>query len=178
MPRSFTGPVKQANDKRWAAAPGRAGEAGEDAPLRLQDYLPYHLTVTANAVSNLIGGAYRARFGLSVWQWRILCTLGAQGPMTAQDIVILSAMDKMTVSRAIQGLRKRGLLSRSKSKTDARAFDLGLTTQGKATYREIAPMALAFQEAVLDGLTRGERETLLRTLQAIRARADALSAVD
>lgn len=51
----------------------------QQPPLRLNDYLPYHLTVTANAVSNLIGGAYRARFGLTVWQWRVLCTLGAEG---------------------------------------------------------------------------------------------------
>lgn len=175
MPRSAAVRLQKAN-RQPPAAPAK--EAAAQAPLRLQDYLPYHLTVTANAVSNLIGGAYRARFGLSVWQWRVLCTLGAEGPMTAREIVALSAMDKMTVSRAILGLRRRGLLSRSQSKADARAYRLSLTGQGQATYREIVPVALAFQEAVLDGLSPRERDLLLRTLEAIRARAQALAPRD
>ncbi|KAF0174954.1 MAG: winged helix-turn-helix transcriptional regulator [Hyphomonadaceae bacterium] len=146
-----------------------------DAPLlKLSEYLPYHLTVTANAVSNLIGGAYHARFAISVWQWRVLCTLGAEGPMTAQDIVKLSAMDKVTVSRAIQGLRKRGLVHRVKSKADARAFDLHLTTQGQIAYREIAPVALSYQEQVLEGLSASERRNLMSLLEKISTRARTL----
>lgn len=143
--------------------------------LRLDDYLPYHLTVTANAVSNLIGGAYRARFGLTVWQWRILCTLGAQGPATAQDIVAASAMDKVTVSRAILGLRQRGLVGRLKSKTDARAFDLHLTRHGHTAYQEIAPVALSYQDQILDDLSPQERRTLMALLRKVCARARQLA---
>ena len=143
--------------------------------LRLSDYLPYHLTVTANAVSNLIGGAYRARFGLTVWQWRVLCTLGAEGPMTAQTIVALSAMDKVTVSRAIQGLRQRGLVSRVKSKTDARSFDLHLTTHGRTAYQEIAPVALRYQDEILDDLSPEERRLLMTLLRKVCAKARQLA---
>jgi DNA-binding MarR family transcriptional regulator len=143
--------------------------------LRLGDYLPYHLTVAANAVSNLIGGAYRARFGLTVWQWRVLCTLGAEGPMTAQDIVALSAMDKVTVSRAIQGLRRRGLVDRAKSKTDARAFDLHLTAHGRTAYQEIVPVALNYQDQLLEDLSADERRMLMGLLQTICAKARSLA---
>lgn len=160
-----------------AASPPQSTSV-QTAPLRLDDYLPYHLTVTANAVSNLIGGAYRARFGLSVWQWRVLCTLGAEGPLTAQNIVALSAMDKMTVSRAILGLRQRGLVSRTKSKLDARAYVLVLTAHGVTAYNEIAPLALAFQEAVLSGLTQQQRDLLLAALRTVRFRAQALTPAD
>lgn len=150
----------------------------QQPPLRLNDYLPYHLTVAANAVSNLIGGAYRARYGLTVWQWRVLCTLGAEGAMTAQDIVLLSAMDKMTVSRAILGLRRRGLVHRAKSKTDARAFDLNLSSEGKAMYREIAPFALRYQSALLDGLSEAEKRQIMDLLQLITKRARTLTPDD
>lgn len=143
--------------------------------LRLSDYLPYHLTVAANAVSNLIGGAYRARFGLTVWQWRVLCTLGAEGPMTAQDVVVLSAMDKVTVSRAIQGLRQRGLVSRVKSKTDARAFNLHLTSHGRTAYQEIAPIALSYQDQILDDLSLEERRMLMELLRKVSAKARQLA---
>lgn len=143
--------------------------------LRLSDYLPYHLTVTANAVSHLIGSAYRARFGFTVWQWRVLCTLGAEGAMTAQNVVALSAMDKVTVSRAIQGLRQRGLVNRVKSKADARAFELHLTAHGKTTYQAIAPVALDYQDQILEDLSADERRVLMGLLQKICAKARSLA---
>ena len=43
--------------------------------LRLQDYLPYRLSVAANAVSRLIARAYESQFGLRNAQWRLLAVL-------------------------------------------------------------------------------------------------------
>jgi DNA-binding MarR family transcriptional regulator len=143
--------------------------------LRLSDYLPFHLVVTANAVSNVIGGAYRARFGLTVWHWRVLCALGAEGSMTAQDIVAMSAMDKVTVSRAVLDLRRRGLIQRSKSKSDARAFDLHLTKYGKTVYEEIVPVALGFQDQILSRLSANERTQLMHLLKTVCSRARELT---
>ena len=33
---------------------------------RLADFMPYRMSVTTNAVSDLIAGEYRARFGLKI----------------------------------------------------------------------------------------------------------------
>ncbi len=144
--------------------------------LRLSDYLPYHLTVTANEVSRLIATAYHARYGITVWQWRVLCTLGTEGAMTAQDIVTLSAMDKVTVSRAILALRKRGIVHRARSKVDSRAFDLHLTKHGLAMYADIIPLALQYQEKLLSGLTEEDRQKLVSMLQTVACTARILAA--
>ena len=49
--------------------------SGADQRLRLRDYLPYRLSVAANAVSQLIARAYKEQFGLTVPQWRLLAVL-------------------------------------------------------------------------------------------------------
>lgn len=143
--------------------------------FRLVDYLPYHLTVASNQVSRLIAKAYQVRYGISIWQWRVLCTIGAEGPMTAQDIVSLSAMDKVAVSRAIQVLRKRGIVQRLRSKQDSRAYDLQLTAHGRAMYDDIIAMALDYQTRLLSGFPVGDKDKLIGLLQAISSQAKALS---
>ncbi|MGA2364065.1 MAG: MarR family transcriptional regulator, partial [Steroidobacteraceae bacterium] len=52
------------------------------ARLRLQDYLPYRLSVASNAVSRLIARAYEQRFGLKIPQWRLIAVLADEGPLT------------------------------------------------------------------------------------------------
>lgn len=143
--------------------------------FRLADYLPYHLTVASNQVSRLIAKAYQVRYGISIWQWRVLCTIGAEGPMTAQDIVSLSAMDKVAVSRAIQVLRKRGIVQRLRSKRDSRAYDLQLTSHGRAMYNDIIAMALDYQAKLLSGFPVQDRKVLIALLDAIASQAKALS---
>ncbi len=57
-------------------------------------------------------------------------------------------MDKVTVSRAAQGLAKRRLLGRSQTThATAASHVLALTTEGRGLYAEIAPLALAYEAA-------------------------------
>lgn len=53
-------------------------------PLRLDDYLPYRLSVAANAVSRLIARGYQQRFAPSVPQWRLTAVLAEAAPLLAE----------------------------------------------------------------------------------------------
>ena len=44
--------------------------------LRLSAFLPYQLSITSNAVSDLIARAYRGKFALKVPEWRVMAVLG------------------------------------------------------------------------------------------------------
>ncbi len=68
--------------------------------LLLQEYLPYRLSIAANAVSRLIARAYEDRFGLTIPQWRLMAILGDEGALTQQALCGRSLMDKITVMRA------------------------------------------------------------------------------
>ncbi len=144
--------------------------------LRLPDYLPYRLSVVSNKASSLIAKAYQARFGLSIWEWRVIAVLGGEArPMTAQAVCEATAMDKVTVSRAIRALDGRDLVRRQPNAGDKRASDVTLTGEGEAIYAEIAPSALDYEARVLADFTDEERAALKQLLEQLERSLDGVS---
>ena len=92
--------------------------------LQLQEYLPYRLSVAANAVSRLIARAYENQFGLTIPQWRLMAVLGDEGALTQQELCGRTLMDKVTVMRAAQGLTRRRLVKRRPNDQDGRSHRL------------------------------------------------------
>ena len=154
---------------------GTAGAEPGEAGLRLDGYLPYRLSVASNAVSGLIARAYEDRFGLTVPQWRLICVLAEDGGLTQVQIVTRTVMDKVTVSRAAQGLSKRRLVTRAENKADGRSHVLDLTPEGRRLYAEIAPLALAYEAALIAGLSPEEVALLKRLLGRLQTAAGQLA---
>jgi DNA-binding MarR family transcriptional regulator len=119
------------------------------ATLKLDGYLPYRLSVASNAVSRLIARAYEDRFGLTIPQWRLIAVLAEDGPLTQQAIGSRTVMDKVTVSRATQGLVKRSLVQRAPHDVDGRSHRLALSKAGARLYKEVAPVALEYEARLL-----------------------------
>lgn len=145
------------------------------ATLKLDAYLPYRLSVASNAVSGLIARAYEDRFGLTVPQWRLICVLAEDKALTQVAVVARTGMDKVTVSRAAQGLSRRRLVARSEHHADARSHMLTLTVEGARLYAEIAPLALAYEAALIAGLAPSEVALLKRLLLRLQTAAGALA---
>ncbi len=142
--------------------------------LRLDDHLPYRLSVAASAVSGLIARAYEDRFGLTDPQWRLICVLAEDPALSQADLGARTGMDTMTVSRAAQGLAKRRLIGRSEHRTGGGAHMLALTREGAHLHSEIAPLALAYEAALIAGLAPSEVATLKRLLSRLQGAALAL----
>jgi DNA-binding MarR family transcriptional regulator len=141
--------------------------------LRLQNYLPYRLSVAANAVSRRIARAYEDRFGLTIAQWRLIAVLADEGPLTQQSLCGRTIMDKVTVMRAAQALVRRRLLRRLPNPSDGRSHRLLLTRAGEHIYRQVVPLALEYEAQLLAGITPRDRqrlEGLLRQLEHTAAR--------
>ena len=153
---------------------GGGGTAGATV-LKLDGYLPYRLSVASNAVSGLIARAYEDRFGLTIPQWRLICVLAEDGGLSQVQIVARTVMDKVTVSRAAQGLVRRHLVARSENAADGRSHVLALTDEGRSLYAEIAPLALAYEAALIAGLAPEDVTMLRRLLMRLQAAAEQLS---
>lgn len=154
--------------------PAPAADPDASAGLELDEYLPFRLSVASNAVSRLIARAYEDRFGLSIPQWRLMAVL-AEGGLTQQAIVARTAMDKVTVSRAATALVTRRLIGRTASDSDGRSHSLALTETGRRLHGEIAPLALAYEAALLTGLAPAEVAQMKRLLLRLEAAAARLS---
>lgn len=151
------------------------GSRARDEELKLDAYLPYRLSVASNAVSGLIARAYQDRFGLTIPQWRLICVLAEDGGLTQGQLVARTVMDKVTVSRAAQGLLNRHLIARSDHHADGRSHVLTLTPAGSGLYAEIAPLALAYEAALISGLAPEEVALLKRLLARLQSAAGQLS---
>lgn len=133
---------------------------------RLSDFLPYLMSVSTNAVSDLVAGEYRAQFGLKIPEWRVMAVLGDAGALTQRDLAGATRMDKVAVNRACKVLEERGLAARSPNDRDGRSHHLELTAAGKAMHEKIMPLALGMEKQLFSVLTAQER----RDFKAVLAR--------
>ena len=93
---------------------------GEDAPLKLEHFLPYQLNVVSSLVSQALSQVYARRYAIGVPEWRVVVTLGQYGVMTAKAIGAHTHMHKTKVSRAVALLEKRRLTTRRANRDDMR----------------------------------------------------------
>jgi DNA-binding MarR family transcriptional regulator len=136
----------------------------EQQILELESFLPYRLNRLAEAVSREFSKIYRDRFGLTRPEWRTLATLGEFGTITATAIAEHSSMHKTKVSRAVAELERRKWLTRTADAADRRVEHLALTKVGRGAYLELVPLAKAFEQRLIERLTKTEGEALLAGL--------------
>ncbi len=133
--------------------------------FKLENFLPYKLSILSQSVSGLIAKEYESKFGLNMNQWRILVIIQANQPVTARAISDLTLLDKMTISRTVRSLKARKLVRMEISGTDARQQMLSLTKTGRQIYDDIIPIAKAHETRLLALLTDQEQQSL-ETLMA------------
>jgi len=143
---------------------------------RLNEFVPYLLSITSNAVSARISLEYRQRFGLSVPEWRVMAVLGDSGPLTQRDLTRMTVMDKVAVNRACKVLEERGLASRQPNAQDGRSHHLELTESGNRMHDEIMPLALEMERRLFSRFTAEEVADFRRLLDKVRGEVDDLDA--
>jgi len=139
--------------------------------FELERFLPYGLSLLANTVSQGIAASYRDEFGISVAEWRILAVLGRSTAQTASDLVRRTAMDKVTIHRAVKSLIDKGLLRHGADHADRRRRPLNLTASGRQTVDAIIPRARAFEHELLEALNPAEAEALSEILRKLTDQA-------
>lgn len=140
--------------------------------LSLEEYLPYRLAVTSAKVSGLIAKAYETRFGLTIPQWRLLAVLNEHAPLSQQDLVNRTLMDKVNVSRTVSSLITRGLVTKKSQDNDKRFQSLNLTKEGQSVVDEIIPVAKELENSLLGTFSKEEILSLDGLLRALWTRVD------
>ena len=142
--------------------------ARERAPLQLENFLPYRLSILSNTVSQAIAGDYQQRFALSVTEWRVMAVLARFDRLSAREVAERTAMDKVAVSRALARLVAAGRVDRSVHDDDKRRSVLRLSATGWLIHDEVAPMARIRERDLLRKLTADERASLTHILDKLQ----------
>lgn len=148
----------------------KQGETGQE--FDLEGFLPYLLNQAAEATSRSFQASYKAEYGMTRTQWRVLANLGKFGAMTARDICRISHIEKTKVSRAVAALEAEGLLSRATSPEDRRAEILSLTEGGRRVFRDLGQRALAYDADLRNRLGDGVAAQIDAVLRTIAAQGD------
>lgn len=139
--------------------------------LRLDSFLPYRLSIASNLASAVIAQSYERMFGLAIGEWRVVALLADHGDLMQRDLVALSRMDKMSVSRAVKPLVARRLVTHADHDGDRRARRLSLTGDGRELHARIVPIARKLESDLLADVTPRERDDLDAILRKIEQAA-------
>jgi DNA-binding MarR family transcriptional regulator len=139
--------------------------------LKLEEFLPYKLSVLSNTVSTTVARAYDKRFKVSIPEWRVIAILGRFPGLSAVEVAERTMLDKVAVSRAVTKLIKKGRIDREFADVDKRRSILNLSEDGKKLHDEIAELALAFERDLLEGLSAEELTQLDSLMERLLARA-------
>ena len=165
--------------RRESEKRARSGESREKpsqgSVLALEDFVPYRLSLLTNTVSRALADHYSGRFGMSVPEWRVMAVLGRHPHVSAGEVCRRTAMDKVTISRAVGRLDRAGRLVRGADPGDRRRAVLSLSAAGRAVYRRLIPAVRAYESALLAALSEDEAARLDRLLTLLQRRSEALS---
>jgi DNA-binding MarR family transcriptional regulator len=145
-------------------------ESMDDA-LNLEDFLPYRLSVLSHTISTTIAKAYEAKFGVSIPEWRVIAILGRFPGLSAVEVADRTMLDKVAVSRAVTKLIKNGRVDREFADADRRRSILQLSQEGQQVHDEIAPLALAFEDELLHGISAEDYENFNVILERLLGKA-------
>ncbi len=145
-----------------------ASPHAEHAPLQLENFLPYRLSILSNTISQTIANDYQRHYDISMTEWRVMAVLARFHGLSAREVAERTAMDKVAVSRALARLVEAGRVDRAIHANDKRRSVLSLTEAGWTMHDEVAPMARARERDVLARLDAEEQRWLTRILDKLQ----------
>src|SRR4051812_3179588 len=98
---------------------------------------------------------------------RLVYEIGQRRECTASELAADLDLDAGYLSRLLQGLKRRGLLSGKRSADDGRASVLSLTAKGRKAHALLDARSRDEVAAMLGGLPGGERERLVGAMQTV-----------
>jgi DNA-binding MarR family transcriptional regulator len=144
-----------------------------DSPVRqiskldLGDYLPYLVNRVGTIIADQFGAEALAPHRLSIAMWRVMAVLAAKGSQRQIDIADLTSIEASTLSRLVTRLVRMGMVVRARSANSDREVAVALSAKGAALVARLIPMALAYEQAAIAGLSREETLVLKRCLRRV-----------
>jgi DNA-binding MarR family transcriptional regulator len=137
----------------------------QSAPSKLEEHLGYWLRCLSNFVSLTFAEKLAAQ-DISVAQWVVLRTLYDSNGITLNEAATQVGVDKSSLSRMVERLVQKGLVSRSQG-DDRRSVELTLTAAGKKLVPQLAQLADENDAAFFNTLDPKQRSKLLATVKRL-----------
>lgn len=135
--------------------------------MPLEHWVAYRFGLIATRLGAIAAPAYQARHKLSTSAWRAMAVVARFEPLSAAMLSQHSRLDPSKVSRAIETLVARRLLTREKDPIDQRRAVLRLTARGRQIYSDVETTAVRLEREMTATLTAAEHKALWSALDKI-----------
>lgn len=98
--------------------------------------------------------------GASTNEVKLVMALAGEGPLAGHDLVHITALSAMNVSRAIAGCKARGWVEDCNDPENRRRRPVRLTAAGEGAYRQMQPLLHGVAESLLGKLTLRQRREM------------------
>lgn len=141
-----------------------------DQPF-VTSYLLYLLAAVSNRASTQFHAHARAA-GLRVPEWRVLACLADEDGAMVTRLARLSLMEQSRLTRIIDQMAERGLVSRRSDPRDGRRVRVFLTDAGRGLAQRLIADAREHEAKILTGLGGPDAERLKPILKALLKQLD------
>jgi MarR family transcriptional regulator, temperature-dependent positive regulator of motility len=100
-------------------------------------------------------------------QLAVLIAVSENEGLNQTDVVKRTGIDRGNLGEIIPRMLRKGLLQRRRSRTDARANVLRLTSEGRLLLAAADPVARNLDAALLQALPQAQREPFMSALEAV-----------
>ncbi|MFG2367606.1 MarR family winged helix-turn-helix transcriptional regulator [Streptomyces mirabilis] len=142
----------------------------KQAELPVEDQAYYRLVGVSSALTSRASARLEEEFRLPASWFEVLLWLYHQdGPLSATDLGSCALISRSQVSRVIDALQARELVTRAPSVTDARSVEVTITPQGRDLFeRADAARRETLSPVLADRLDPAELEELARILLKLK----------
>lgn len=128
----------------------------------MRNSVGYLMRVATNRLMPQIEGLFEDQ-ELTFSQWSALVALHS-GVTTAGDLAHTICHDAGSLTRLVDEMVRRELVTRSRSDSDRRVVTLALTDHGEELVEALAPRMMSFWNDLLAGFSHAEVDTLINLL--------------
>ena len=141
----------------------------------LDGYLPYLLNRAGARIAEAFGREVRP-LGATLQMWRVLAALRERDGRRMGDLSQTTSIEVSTLTRLVDSMEKKALVTRRRAAADARVVALHVTAAGRRLTQRLLPIAERYEQVALHGFEPHEAETLKAALRRLYANMDGLKA--
>lgn len=136
------------------------------AEIGLNFFVPYLLNRIAASWNTGLASELRS-FDLTTPQMRTLAVLGINSGLTINELSTLAVTEQSTMSRTLDTLEARGLVSRRPRASDLRVREVEITAAGRAAFDSFWPVMFRHYEQMFRSIGEDEFSQFVGTLQKV-----------
>lgn len=138
-----------------------------NAPVNLVSNSATHLLHRAGQLAEDLFARSIGDLGITARQFVVLSVVDALDDPSQTALCEMSGIDRSTLADIVRRLVSRGLLSRRRTRQDARMYAVRITPEGQDMLQRVLPIANKVDEALVDSLSLEQRAQFNALLQKV-----------